>query len=258
MTIAEFFGTLQESITAEWRKHLQTNKYSDHMALDDFYKEMPEKVDALIEAYQADNDVVKDYKNVLKDDMDALEYLEELKKITKEGRELLKSSELESLTDDILSLIDSTIYKLKHLKESMSLKDYLVESLGEKSLYSSIVIEAKSDAVIDFMVQNQIGWLYNGGGKDLEIRLGNISGLPDFITNAAPEQQLKIKYNGKTQPAYYSAVSQEIRNGIHIMATGGGGWRFVRKSSRGNVFEPITNIPEDANVQDIELILKGI
>lgn len=131
MTIEEFFGTLQESITAEWRRHLQTDKYSAHMALDDFYKEMPEKVDALIEAYQADNDVVKDYKNVLDEGMDALEYLEALKKLTKEGRELLGSSELESLTDDILGLIDSTIYKLKHLKESMtSLADYLNESIS--------------------------------------------------------------------------------------------------------------------------------
>lgn len=131
MTIEEFFGTLQESITAEWRKHLQTDKYSAHMALDDFYKEMPEKVDALIEAYQADNDIIKDYKNVLDEGMDALEYLEALKKLTKEGRELLGSSELESLTDDILGLIDSTIYKLKHLKESMpSLTDYLHESIG--------------------------------------------------------------------------------------------------------------------------------
>lgn len=131
MTIEEFFGTLQESITAEWRKHLQTNKYSKHVALDDFYKSMPEKVDALIEAYQADNDIVKDYKCILKDDMDAIEYLQELKKITKEGRRLLKSSELESLTDDILSLIDSTLYKLKHLKENMSLSSYLQEKLGD-------------------------------------------------------------------------------------------------------------------------------
>ena len=92
MTIEEFFGTLQESITAEWRKHLQTNKYSAHEALDSFYKEMPEKVDALIEAWQADNDVVKDYKNILDEGMDALEYLEKLKKLTKEGREHLGSS----------------------------------------------------------------------------------------------------------------------------------------------------------------------
>lgn len=135
MTIEEFFGTLQESITAEWRKHLQTNKYSAHEALDVFYKEMPEKVDALIEAWQADNDIVKNYKNVLDEGMDALEYLEALKKLTKEGRELLKSSELESLCDDVLSLIDSTIYKLKHLKESMKpLADFLKESLNEAAV----------------------------------------------------------------------------------------------------------------------------
>lgn len=135
MTIGEFFGTLQEAITAEWRKHLQTGKYSDHMALDEFYKEMPEKVDALIEAWQADNDVVEDYSNVLDDDMDALQYMEALKKHTKEGRKLLGSSELESLCDDILSLIDSTIYKLKRLKESLyPLTSFLNEALNETVL----------------------------------------------------------------------------------------------------------------------------
>lgn len=121
MTIGEFFGTLQEAVTTEWRKHLQTNKYSKHMALDEFYKEMPEKIDALIEAWQADNDPVEDYKNVLDSGMDALDFLEALKKHTKEGRKLMDGeSELESLVDDILSQIDSTIYKLKRLSESLS------------------------------------------------------------------------------------------------------------------------------------------
>lgn len=137
MTVEELFGTLQQSVTDEWRKHLQTGKYSKHMALDEFYKEMPEKIDALIEAYQADHDIVNDYKSILDaDDMDALEYLEELKKVVKEGRGLFEEdSELESLTDDILSQIDSTIYKLKHLKESEQarlkpLADFIKESLN--------------------------------------------------------------------------------------------------------------------------------
>lgn len=131
MTIGEFFGTLQESVTAAWRKHLQTNKYSTHMALDEYYDEMPEKVDALIEAWQSENDVVENYTNLLKaEDLDAVAYLEEMKRITKEGRELLGSSELESLCDDCLSLISSTLYKLKHLKEGMiSLGRYLRESM---------------------------------------------------------------------------------------------------------------------------------
>jgi hypothetical protein len=133
MTIGELFGTLQESVTAQWRKHLQTNKYSAHMALDEFYKEMPEKVDALIEAWQADNDIVDDYENIIDgESIDAIAYLEELKQIVKDGRkEFFKdNSELESLTDDILSQIDSTLYKLKHLSESLiDLKDFINECL---------------------------------------------------------------------------------------------------------------------------------
>lgn len=132
MTAGEFFGTLQEAITAEWRKHLQTGKYSKHMALDDFYKDMPEKVDSLIEAWQADNDIVEDYKNILDDKSDALTYMLALKKHVQEGRsELLEGkTELESMADDILGLIDSTIYKLKHLTEMLySLSDYINESL---------------------------------------------------------------------------------------------------------------------------------
>ena len=102
------------------------------MALDEFYKEMPEKVDALIEAYQASNDTIEDYANVLDNDMDALEYLKALKKVCKEGREILGESELESLMDDILSLIDSTIYKIQKLTESrwLTLKESLIRSLN--------------------------------------------------------------------------------------------------------------------------------
>ena len=135
MTIGEFFGTLQDSITKEWREHLKTDKYSNHMALNDFYEEMPEKIDALIEAWQADNDIVDDYKNVLDEDLDALQYMEALKQHTLDGRELMTSPELESLCDDILALIDSTIYKLKHLKESFrSLSSFLNEALNESLL----------------------------------------------------------------------------------------------------------------------------
>lgn len=130
MTINELFGTLQQSVTDTWRKHLQTGKYSKHMALDEYYTEMPEKVDALIEAWQSENDVVEDYVNLLDaKEYDAIEYLTELKKIVAEGRSLLGSSELESLCDDCLSQISSTLYKLKHLKESLDLVSFLKESV---------------------------------------------------------------------------------------------------------------------------------
>ena len=137
--IGELFGTLQQSVVAEWRKHLQTGKYSKHMALDEFYKDMPEAVDDLIEAYQGHNSVkVEDYKNIIDArEYDALGYLEALHDMIHESKYLLEGSELLSLLDECLSIIDSTMYKLRELKENItsltSLKSYIEEQLVEES-----------------------------------------------------------------------------------------------------------------------------
>ena len=134
-TIEELFGTLQQSIVAEWRKHLQTSKYSKHMALDEFYKEMPELVDALIEDYDGHNKVkVEDFKNVLDaESMDALQYLEELHELCQSGYDLIGDvPELKSDLDAIKSMIDSVMYKVRELTEShrlISLADYVIESI---------------------------------------------------------------------------------------------------------------------------------
>lgn len=137
--IGELFGTLQQSVVAEWRKHLQTGKYSKHMALDEFYKDMPEAVDDLIEAYQGHNSVkVEDYKNIIDArEYDALGYLEALHDMIHESKYLLEGSELLSLLDECLSIIDSAMYKLRELKEDItsltSLKSYIKEQLVEES-----------------------------------------------------------------------------------------------------------------------------
>lgn len=135
-TVEELFGTLQQSIVESWRKHLKTSKYSAHMALNDFYDEMPDLVDQLIEDYMGViGDKVGDYKCIfVAEDMDVYEYLKELRALVKDGVEkFLDESELKSDVDNILSLIDSTLYKLKELSENktnrISLKDFLSESL---------------------------------------------------------------------------------------------------------------------------------
>jgi DNA-binding ferritin-like protein len=134
MTIEELFGTLQMSVVATWRKHLRSAKYSKHMALDEFYKEMPEKVDDLIEAWMgAYGKKVSGFTNVLSSsNMNTLKYLVELKRVCKEGRSLMNDNdELNSLLDDIINLINSTLYKVKELSESeiVDLKDFINEAL---------------------------------------------------------------------------------------------------------------------------------
>lgn len=133
MTIEELFGTLQQSTVASWRKHLRTAKYAKHEALDEFYKEMPEKVDALIEGWMgAHGKKVKSFDNILQSsNMNTLKYLSELKRVCKEGYALMgDNDELKSLLDDIVNLINSTLYKVKELAESKSFKS-LVEYVNE-------------------------------------------------------------------------------------------------------------------------------
>ena len=138
MTIEELFGTLQMSVVATWRKHLRSAKYGKHEALDEFYKEMPEKVDDLIEAWMgAHGKKIGSFQNVLtSSNMNTLKYLQELKKICKEGYDLLDDNdELEGLMDDIVNLINSTLYKVKELSESsmINLADFVNEALLNES-----------------------------------------------------------------------------------------------------------------------------
>jgi hypothetical protein len=145
MTIEELFGTLQQSTVATWRKHLRTAKYGKHEALDEFYKEMPEKVDALIEAWMgAHGKKVKGYENLLHaSNMNTLKYLGELKKVCKNGYELMgDNDELKGLLDDIVNLINSTLYKVKELSEStlISLSDYVMESLVNEAMVRSMTV----------------------------------------------------------------------------------------------------------------------
>lgn len=139
MTIEELFGTLQMSVVATWRKHLRSAKYGKHIALQEFYEEMPDKVDALIEAYMgAYGKKIGTFQNILQSsNLNTLKYLNELKRVCKEGYDLLdENEELEGLLDDIVNQINSTLYKVKELSESdesemIDLKDFINESLSD-------------------------------------------------------------------------------------------------------------------------------
>lgn len=139
--IEEFFGTLQQATVEAWKEHLKTDKYSKHIALNDFYEDVVELVDTLIEDYMGIYGKVSDYKNIMTTEkIGAVEYLESLREMCKEAADDLfdedDDSEILSDIDNILSLIDSTLYKLKELKENnmlKSLSEYIKESLLNES-----------------------------------------------------------------------------------------------------------------------------
>ena len=136
--VEQFFGTLQQATVESWKEHLKTDKYSKHIALNEFYDEIIELVDTLIENYMGIYGKVENYENILTTEkIGAIEYLESLREMCKSAQDDLfddeDDSELVSDIDNILSLIDSTLYKLKELKESklISLKDYLFEAINK-------------------------------------------------------------------------------------------------------------------------------
>ena len=100
--------------------HWQTTSYAAHMALGEFYSEMPDLVDAVVEAYQGKNNVILSKFPIEMEsyeDMEPLAYMEYLNQELTEGRGLFgEDPEIQNLVDAIADLIDTTIYKLRRFK----------------------------------------------------------------------------------------------------------------------------------------------
>ena len=118
-------AVLQDSILHSWKLHLKAKKHSTHVILEEYYDDALDMVDALIEHYQGtcqcdiiDTSIVPD---IVKSD-EPLTYFTNLKdyllNFINFGNFTEKTLELKSDIDDILRLIDSTLYKLGHLTES--------------------------------------------------------------------------------------------------------------------------------------------
>jgi hypothetical protein len=116
--VAHFFMTLLHAATTGHILHLQTKSFSEHMALNTFYSELPELVDQVIEAYQGKYGIVTNYpEGYLPYDGTPLEYVSILSDYFKGARANIGSdSELQNLCDEIQQLFDSIIYKLRFLK----------------------------------------------------------------------------------------------------------------------------------------------
>lgn len=125
VTLEQFLGTLLYAPVEAHILHIKTHGYSKHMALDEFYKDAPEKADAICEQTFGHIDPLQDYENVLsyKNYADSVSYLEALRQFIIETRRVIydpdKHSNIYSAIDDYLSLIDSTTYKLAQLTEGL-------------------------------------------------------------------------------------------------------------------------------------------
>jgi hypothetical protein len=119
-TLAELVIDLLHSATVTHIMHWQTTSYAAHIALGEYYDQIVDVVDAVVEAYQGKTKIILANYPIEMDKsegMEPLAYLEYLSAELTEGRALFGTdSEIQNLVDGIADLIDSTMYKLRRFK----------------------------------------------------------------------------------------------------------------------------------------------
>lgn len=110
MTPGKFIGTLFQSRDAMHIAHLQTTSFAEHKALNHYYDEILDLTDKFTEAYFGR---FKRVEIVIPESkvMDSATHLKELQSIVDTER-VNYPSELQNIMDEMLSLIDKTLYLL--------------------------------------------------------------------------------------------------------------------------------------------------
>lgn len=111
----DFVLTLMNARTAAHVAHLQTTSYAAHVALGEFYEGIVPLIDSFAEAYQGCYGLIKFTGSSFKLEKDPATMMTDLKEFLKDRREGCDESALQNIIDEMIALVASTVYKLKHL-----------------------------------------------------------------------------------------------------------------------------------------------
>jgi DNA-binding ferritin-like protein len=120
--IGEFVGTLLHSATITHIMHLQAigeGSYAKHQALATYYDSVVETADSLAEAIQGcTGEIIKAYPPMFGNPaVEALDYLQSIREYVSANRDSISDqSNIQNEIDNIMTLLDSTIYKLTFLR----------------------------------------------------------------------------------------------------------------------------------------------
>ena len=118
--VAEFASVLFNSRQQAHIFHLQTLSYARHKALNAFYDAIDELADRYVEAYQGIAPIVTGYRPPVEfkeRESDVLPYFDQLEQyVSAVQHELPQQPDLQNIVADVLDLIHTTQYKLKHLQ----------------------------------------------------------------------------------------------------------------------------------------------
>jgi len=115
---ALFIGTLMQSRNQAHIYHLQTQSFAAHKALQEYYEEIVDLIDGLVESYQGKYGILRGYimANQIKEDDNVVIYFKGLSKFVETIRtKVPQDSYIQNEIDNVVNLIESTKYKLKFL-----------------------------------------------------------------------------------------------------------------------------------------------
>lgn len=117
---AEMMSLILHSRTQTHTLHLQTESYSEHMALNGYYDGIGDLIDGLIESYQGKYGILKGYQSMdlqeWKSTEETVKYMNNLCKEIENLRDCCEDSYIQNQIDTVCELINSTTYKLRFLK----------------------------------------------------------------------------------------------------------------------------------------------
>jgi hypothetical protein len=119
--IGQFISTLMSARTQAHVFHLQTPSFAAHKALNEFYDEIVDTIDGLVESYQGKYGIVQGYGNVALQEYQSCDgiilYFTTLVNFLEKSRSMIaQDSYIQNQIDELVALIYSLLYKLRFLK----------------------------------------------------------------------------------------------------------------------------------------------
>jgi hypothetical protein len=119
--VGQFISTLMSARTQAHVFHLQTPSFAAHKALNEFYDEIVDTIDGLVESYQGKYGIVQGYGNVALQEYQSCDgiilYFTTLVNFLEKSRSMIaQDSYIQNQIDELVALIYSLLYKLCFLE----------------------------------------------------------------------------------------------------------------------------------------------
>lgn len=119
--IGQFVSALMASRTQAHVYHLQTPSFAAHKALNEYYDNIVDIIDGLVESYQGKYGIITGYSNVALQEYQSCDgiiaYFTTLCMFVEKTRSMIaQDSYIQNQVDEVVAEINSLLYKLKYLK----------------------------------------------------------------------------------------------------------------------------------------------